>query len=694
MIMPIVPCRTLAVVLLFLTATIALAADPPRKPLQLLDAFQLEYADDPQLAPDGKRLVYVRNFLDVMKDRQRSNLWLVNIDGTGHEALTTGNQLDSSPRWSPDGKRLLYLSDADGSPQLYCRWLDSGRTAKLTRGTSAPAAPAWSPDGKQIAFVMHVPEPERPFVELPAKPAGAEWAPPLKVTRKLTYRFDGKGYLPDGHLQVFVLPADGGSPRQVTEGPFDHAGPLFASEGPAWTPDGKALVFAANRHPEGEYDPLDSEIYEVTIADRRLRPLTDRRGPDTSPVVAPGGEHVAYLGFDDRQQGYQLTRLYVMGRDGKHSQVLTEKLDRSVRAPAWGKDGKGLYFLYDDEGNTRVGFVSLDKECKAVARDVGGTTLGRPYASGSFSVAGDGTVAFTYTRPEHPADVAVVSPGADRPRRLTTLNDSLLGDRTLAGAEEIWYASSHDGRKIQGWILKPPGFDPKKKYPLILEIHGGPFANYGDRFAVELQLYAAAGYVIFYANPRGSTGYSEEFGNLIHHSYPGHDYDDLMSGVDAVVQRGYVDPDNLFVTGGSGGGVLTAWIVGKTKRFRAAVAAYPVINWHAWILTTDASPLFVRNWFPGPPWEQAEHYLKRSPLSLVGNVVTPTMLLTGEEDYRTPIAEAEQFYKALKLRKVDAALVRVPGASHNVSARPSHLIAKVAHVLKWFEIHRQKAGGP
>jgi acylaminoacyl-peptidase len=320
---------------------------------------------------------------------------------------------------------------------------------------------------------------------------------------------------------------------------------------------------------------------------------------------------------------------------------------------------------------------------------VGGTTLGRPYASGAFSVGPGGVLAFTQTSATRPAELAVVTPGMSQPHRLSSLNEGLLGDRALAPAEEIWYPSSHDGRKVQGWILKPPGFDPKKKYPLILEIHGGPFADYGERFAGELQLYAAAGYVVFYANPRGSTGYGEEFGNLIHHAYPGNDYDDLMSGVDAVIGRGYVDAGNLFVTGGSGGGVLTCWIVGKTGRFRAAVAGYPVINWYSFVLTADVSPFFTRYWFPGMPWEQPEHYLKRSPLSLVGRVTTPTMLMTGEEDYRTPISEAEQFYKALKLRKVEAALVRVPGAGHNVSARPSHFIAKAAYVLKWFDTHRK-----
>lgn len=655
------------------------AQNGARKPLEPMDVFKLEFADDPQIAPDGTRIVYVRNFMDIMKDRQRSNLWIVNSDGTGHEAISTGNYRDTSPRWSRDGKRIVYVSDAPGKPQLHCRWVDSGRTAQLTHLASGASAPAWSPDGKQIAFLALVTEPAKPFITMPAKPAGAEWAPPPKMTRKLVYRFDGKGYLPDGNVQLFVIGAEGGAPRQLTEGPYDHGS--FA-----WSPDGKALVFTANRRADGDYDPTDSEIYEVALADRRIRTLTDRHGPDISPAVSPDGRHIAYLGYDDRQQGYQRTRIYVMDGDGKGIRTLADKLDRSARSPIWSKDNNGVYFLYDDLGNTKVGYAGLDGQAKTIADNVGGTTLSRPYASGIFSVSETGTVAFTLSRPSHPGDVAV-APFGSAPRRLTALNDGLFGDRALAEVEEMWYASSHDGRKVHGWLVKPPGFDAKKKYPLILEIHGGPFANYGARFAVEMQLYAAAGYVVFYANPRGSSSYGEEFGNLIHHAYPGHDYDDLMSGVNTVLARGFIDKDRLFVTGGSGGGVLSAWIIGKTNRFRAAVIAYPVINWHSWLLTTDVSMFAARNWFPGTPWEHSEHYRKRSPLDLVGNVTTPAMLLTGEEDYRCPISESEQFYKALKLRKVDAALVRVPGASHNVAARPSHLIAKVAYTLKWFETH-------
>ncbi len=648
----------------------------------LIDVFQLEFAADPQISPDGRRVVYVRNFMDIMQDRQRSNLWIVNTDGSGHRPLTTGNENDSSPRWSPDGSRLAYVSGADGSAQLYCRWMDSGQTAKLTNLTNAPAGLAWSPDGKSIAFSMLVPEKPEPFAELPPKPEGAQWAEPPKVIRKVLYRFDGQGYLKDGYHQIFVLSADGGTPRQLTSGQFHHHGP------PAWTPDGKSLVFSANRTTEWEYRPRNSEIYELSIAGRGIKALTSRDGPDHSPVVSPDGKQIAYLGFEDRQQGFQSTKLWVMNRDGSNNRAIAESLDRDVESPVWNAKGNGLFFQYDDRGVTKIGFTTLDGNVQTLAENVGGVTLGRPYASGSFSATPAGQIAYTQCNPHHPADVAVVGAGKHS-GPTTDLNADLLGYKQLGDVEEFCFDSEHDGRSIQAWLVKPPGFDSQKKYPLILEIHGGPFANYGPRFTAEIQLYAAAGYVVLYVNPRGSTSYGEEFGNLIHHAYPGHDYDDLMSGVDAVLKQGFIDERNLFVTGGSGGGILTAWIVGKTGRFRAAVAAKPVINWYSFALTADAYPFFYKYWFPGFPWEHPKQYLARSPLSLAGNVTTPTMLMTGEEDHRTPISEAEQFYQALKLRKVDTALVRIPGASHHIVQRPSNMMNKVAHILKWFEMYRK-----
>ncbi|MFQ5700759.1 MAG: prolyl oligopeptidase family serine peptidase [Acidobacteriota bacterium] len=661
------------------------APKPESGILQPVDIFEMEYASDPRISRNGKRVVYVRNTMDIMADRRRSRLWMVNFEGTDNRPLVAGEQDVFFPRWSPDGKRLAYLAAADGKAQIFLRWMDTGQTARLSHLQHPPSGLAWSPDGKWLAFSMFVPDPAPPLVHMPDKPKGAVWAKPPRVIRQVKYRADGTGFLEEGYSQLFVLPAEGGTPRQITSGPFNHGGQI------AWTPDAAALIVSANRHEDWPLNPRDSEISEVRVADGAIEALTDRRGPDTSPVVSPDGRLIAYLGFDDHLQGYQVTHLYVMRRDGSDRRLVTGRLDRDVRQPRWNSNSAGLYFQYDDQGDTKLAYISLDGHQENLGEHLGSASIGRPYSGASFTVAPDGHVAATVTRPERPADVAVGRRGISSLRVVTHLNDDLLDDKRLGRVEEIRFASGYDQWPLQGWIVYPPDFDGSRQYPMILEIHGGPFANYGDRFSAEIQLYAAAGYVVLYLNPRGSTSYGEEFGNLIHHAYPGHDYDDLMSGVDAVLQRGFVDADNLFVTGGSGGGVLSSWIVGKTDRFRAAVVAKPVINWTSFMLTSDIYNSVYQYWFAKLPWEDPAQYLARSPLSLVGNVTTPTMLLTGEQDHRTPISESEQFYQALKLRKIETALVRIQESGHGIARKPSNLIAKVLHVLAWFEGHRKKA---
>jgi len=660
----------------------ASSALPESRRLHSIDVFQLEYADDVQISPDGTRIVYVRVSHDIMTDRARRNLWIVDAAGTNNRPLRSEARNFSSPRWSPDGTRLAYVSAAEGSPQLYVRWMDSGQTALLTNLVEPPDAIAWSPDGKSIAFTQLVPVQKPPLAKPPEKPEGAQWAPPVKVIDSVVYRADGAGFLESGYQHVFIVSAEGGTPRQLTEGEFNDDGPL------SFTPDGRHIVFSANRGADWERDPQESEVFTVDIATQKLAQLTTRDGPDNSPVVSPDGKKIAYLGFDDRLQGYQVTHLYVMDIDGKNARVVTGDFDRDVADPKWSANSREVYFSYDDRGVRKLGVTSLDGKPRTLAEGLGGTDLGRPYTSGGFSVSRNGRVAFTHNTPARPADVGLVAGGAQR--SLTTLNDDLLGNKTLGEVRELTWKSSKDQRDIQGWVITPPDFDKSKKYPLILEIHGGPFAAYGPNYTTEMQLFAAGGYIVLYTNPRGSTSYGETFGNLIHHAYPGDDYDDLMSGVDAVIAQGNVDVNNLFVTGGSGGGVLTAWIVGKTDRFRAAVVAKPVINWSSFVLTSDANNFFYKYWFGAQPWEKPEDYWRRSPLSLVGNVKTPTMLLTGEADYRTPIGESEQFYQALKLRKVDTMMVRIPEASHGMTSRPSNLIAKVDNILAWFEKYRKK----
>ncbi len=369
------------------------------------------------------------------------------------------------------------------------------------------------------------------------------------------------------------------------------------------------------------------------------------------------------------------------------SRKLSGDFDRSIENPQWHPNGEDIWFQYEDNGSHRLASVSLAGGLKETESRLSGTSLGRPYASGTFAMGAGGVVAMTVGDTNRPADLAVAKAG-DTPKVLTDLNQDVLGHKKLAAVERITWPSSHDGLSIEGWLMTPPQFDPARRYPLILEIHGGPHAAYGPNFSAEAQLYAAAGYVVLYTNPRGSTSYGDQFANAIHLAYPGNDYDDLMSGVDAVIARGFVDEDQLFVTGGSGGGVLTAWIVGKTDRFRAAVVAKPVINWVSFALTADYALLFSTLWFDGPAWEKTADYWARSPLSLVGNVTTPTMLLTGEADYRTPMSETEQYYQALKQRKVDTMMIRIPDAPHGIAGRPSRLVAKVNNILAWFERYR------
>ena len=335
---------------------------------QPMDVFRLEYVADPQIAPNGKSIVYVRTFMDIKKDRRRSNLWIIHVDGSDHRALTSGDGNDRAPRWSRDGKRLLYLS---GDSELMCRWMDAGNVGRLAKLPSDPLGIAWSPDGKTIAFTMHVVETPRPFVQLPTPPKGAEWAEPPVMIQSLNYRFDGKGYLKAGHHHLFVLPADGGTPRQLTTGPFEHVGV------PAWTPDGKSVLVAGNRHPEGEYDPLNTEIYDVTVADGSIKALTSRQGPDNNPVVSPDGTQIIYTGFDDKRQGHQGTRLYSMNRDGSNpSAVRDGQHDRDVVNPRWARNGE-IYYQFDDQGNTKI---LAAKAGLVLAENVGGTTLDRPYA--------------------------------------------------------------------------------------------------------------------------------------------------------------------------------------------------------------------------------------------------------------------------------------------------------------------------
>lgn len=641
--------------------------------LKIEDIFNYETVSSPQISPDGSKIIYVRRFCDIMTDKRYSNLWIINFDGSDNRPLTTGHYNDGSPQWSPDGTQIIYVSNRDGKSQIYKRYMDTGQTVKLTNLINGPGNITWSPDGKSIAFTMSVKFDPPKIANMPKKPAGAKWAEPAIIVDRLVYRRDQSMYV-TGHTHLFVLPAEGGTPRQITEGNYDHGGNI------EWTPDSQNILMSVNRNDELHLARASTEIYEYRVSDGRMTQLTNRKGADSGPAISSDGKMIAYTGFDDKYQGFQLTYLYLMNRDGSNPKVVIDDLDRSVSGVTWSSDGKGLYFVYTDKGDTKLAYTDLKGKHKILTGNL---------SRGSYHVAENGNYAFTYISTSVPADIASGNTDRGNTKLLTAVNGDLFSFKKIGKVEEIWYKSSFDQRDIHGWIIKPPKFDPSKKYPLIIAIHGGPYSNYGFRFNLEHQLFAAAGYVVLYTNPRGSTSYGEEFASLINHNYPSEDFYDLNSGVDAVIEKGYIDTDNLFVTGGSGGGVLTSWMIGNTDRFRAAATIYPVINWYSWVLTTDISVLGVKYWFPGMPWDNVEHYEKRNLLSVVKNVKTPTMVMCGEHDWRCPISESEQYYQALKLLGVEAVMVRVPNEPHGISRRPSHHISKVSHIISWFDRYKQ-----
>jgi dipeptidyl aminopeptidase/acylaminoacyl peptidase len=494
----------------------------------------------------------------------------------------------------------------------------------------------------------------------------------------VVYRFDGRGYIDPGFSHIFVVTADGGAARKLTTGDYDHGGAL------AWMPDGSGLVFSANRSDNWQYERNERDLYRVDVDSAEIEQLTDFPGVESGPAVSPDGRQIVFERDDHQGRQYSVSTLAVIDADGGNLSVLGEDLDRSMSDPDW-VDSDTIYFRYDDRGQRKVARIDRRGRIETVVDSISGTSIGRPYLSGSFSVADNGAVAFTRGTPQRPSDVWV-QPRRGDARRLTDLNANLLDHRHLGEVHEVVYESSIDGTEIQGWYLTPPDFDPEKRYPLILEIHGGPHLAYGPHFSAEMQRYAAEGYVVFYDNHRGSSSYGEEFGMKLEYKYSSeYDFADHMSGVDALIEQGFVDPERLFVTGGSAGGIAAAYAIGLTDRFRAAAVAKPVINWISKTLTGDIYTTQIEHQFPGLPWEEFEHYWKRSPLSLVGNVTTPTLLITGEDDFRTPMSETEQYYQALKLQRVDTVMVRLPETSHGIASRPSRLIAKIDNILAWFE---------
>jgi dipeptidyl aminopeptidase/acylaminoacyl peptidase len=664
---------------LLVVALCAFVVPAPRAQdkLRVLDRdtfMDMESVSATNISPDGRQIVFAREWIDQMKDQSRTNLWLVDVESGRIRELTRGNWRDSAPVWAPDSKRIAFLSDRDGTNQVHVVYMDTGEVAQLTHLQRAASGLRWSPDGKQLAFTQTLPD-EEPAVkiELPKRPRGAEWAKGPTVVDRISWARDGTGPVEKGYTQIFTVDAIvGGTPRQITDGKFSHSDP-------DWSADGSKLFVSAIRKPDAEYLNGDSEIYAVDLKTLAVTPLTTRKGPDTNPTVSPDGKWIAYTGSDDKNFTSHLASLYLMDSGGGGKKLLAGNLLSSPGELAWASDNSGVYYTVGEKGSTTIYFTSAAGQTRKLTDGV--------HMLNGVSIANNGQAAAVRTSPLEPGYVTTFSVRSASPsfKKLVDVNEDVLTGRTLGNVEEIWYPSK-DGLKIQGWIVKPANFQPGRKYPLVLFIHGGPWSMYDVGFNWSFQNFAANGYAVLYTNPRGSTGYGQDFVNGIQFSYPGKDYDDLMAGVDAAIAKGYVDERNLFVCGGSGGGLLTAWIVGHTNRFAAAVAMRPVIDWVSFVGVTDSGGWYRQ--FEKFPWEDPADHLKRSPLTYVGNVTTPTMVMTGEADLRTPIGQSEEFYKALKMQKKETVLVRMPDEFHGWR-RPSHRLMQQLYLMAWFDKHKR-----
>ena len=660
-----------ALVLLGLVASVApgSAQDASMKTISLDMYMDLERVSNPQISPDGSQVIYTRGWIDKMNDRWESTLWIMNADGSRKRELTKG----SGAIWSPDGTRIAFTRQGDPEgTQIFVRWMDAeGAETQISRLERSPGSLRWSPDGTQIAFTMSVEDAESWSVDMPSRPDGADWTAGPRIVTRMDYRQDRVGFIDNSHRHIFVVPADGGTPRQLTDGMWNHSAPQ-------WTPDGREMYFSSLREEDAEYNWRESEIYAVDVATGAIRQVTTRRGPDGGAYPSPDGRLIAYSGQDWNDDTYRNSHIYVMNPDGSGVRQISGDFDRGLRGSPqlmWAPDGSGVYFNVSREGTRNVYFA-------AVSGGVTEITSGNHLLSLT-SYTDDGSAVGVRTSPHEPGDVVAFD--LDRPdqiARITNVNDDLLAGVTLGEVEEVWYKSVDDW-DIQGWIVKPPDFDPSKKYPLMLSIHGGPHGMYGVGFNYGWQDHAANGYVVLYTNPRGSAGYGTEFGNAIKNAYPSKDFDDLMAGVDEVVGRGYIDENNMFVYGCSGGGVLTSWVVGHTDRFAAASANCPVTNWLSFVGTTDG-PGWYRN-FENLPWDDPTEHLQRSPLMYVGNVTTPTMLMTGENDLRTPMPQTEEYYQALKMERVPTAMLRFRNEWHGTSSTPSNFLRTQLYLRSWFE---------
>lgn len=699
------PASLFAVVLF--ACALAVAAPPSGKRLITdKDLFDFNWVANAQVSPDGIRVAFVRVTVDEKKTGYSTSIWVVPIDGSAEPTRLTAGPHDASPRWSPDGTRIAFLREAekDGKPQppqIYILQMSGGEPWPITDLPKGAESPVWSPDGKTLVFNSTTNDEDLAIAEKKKKeePKPDEHESDVRIITRALYRANGEGYLDDKHpshiwsIAVPAAPDQESEPEQLTTGIFDE-------DGPRWAPDGSRIYFTSTRVSEPYYNPEVLTIYWIAPGGGEFHKVTSMEAGFGGMAISPDGKWIGFEAAPSKPVvSYSETHFYVVSAEGGEPRRASPNFDHEVgggvlgdmeppRAangypPLWSPDGKALYEAVGIGGaNNLMRFDVASGEVTPV-------TTGN---HNIFEVVADSRLSrfvLLLSTPTTLLDLYSVVPGS-QPVRLTHFNDKLFSQLELSEPEAITY-TSFDGKKIEAWVYKPPDFDEHKKYPLILNIHGGPHTAYGYTFFHEFQWMAAKGYVVLAPNPRGSSNYGQELGNIIQYHYPGDDYKDLMAGVDELIHRGYIDEKKLGVTGGSGGGLLTDWTVTQTTRFAAAVAQRDLADWSAFWYTTDFT-LFTPFWFRGAPWQDPQDFAARSPITHVANVKTPLMLILGDADYRTPPgAGGEQMFRALKFLHVPTVMVRFPRESHELSrsGEPWHRVERLDNILNWFDKYLQ-----
>ncbi len=701
--------------LLIIVVSVAAPAFAQKRNITEKDLFNFVWIGDPQVSPDGSRVAFVRVTVNEKKDGYNTAIWTVQTANGETRQLTNGPR-DSTPRWSPDGKYLVFVRAPEVSgrtepPQLFMLAMAGGEPFQFTSLPRGAGGPQWSPDGKMISF-YNTATPEEIAKANAAKntpanpPAAGQPAPSptpperesdVRVINRAVYRVNGGGYVDFKHAQhvwVVTAPKTGDekvTPKQLTSGRYDEGGAF-------WAKDSARIYFESDQVDEPYYELPKTDIYSVAVTGGAPSKLTSFNMGAGAFTLSPDGKQLAFIGaVSEPIRSYSQPDLWVMEmKDGAKPRNLTTNFDFDIggglsgdnvapRAgggslPVWSSDARSITVVYAREGKSNLGSFDV------ASGKLSDVTTGNHAVVNYRALPDASKFVLLISTPTRVGDLFWLDKAGAQPRQLTHINDELFSKLNLTEPEEIWH-NSFDGRKIQVWVQKPPDFDPSKKYPLILNIHGGPHAAYGFIFDHEFQWMAAKGYVVLYPNPRGSTSYGQEFGNIIQHNYPGDDYKDLMAGVDELLRRGYIDEKKLGVTGGSGGGLLTNWTIGQTTRFAAAVSQRDIASWTDWWYTADFT-LFQPSWFKAPPFEDPEDYRRRSPITYVNKIQTPLMLILGEADWRTPTGPGgEAMFRALKYRRIPTVMVRFPNESHELSrsGQPWHRIERLQHIVGWFD---------